>query len=271
MYPTIIQLGPLHISSIGFFMTFAFLAASFLTWREAKREYLDEEAVLDVFLLSVAFGIVGARISFIFLYPDRFGINILRWLLPSWMPGFYLYGGIIVGIAAAFLISERRKLGFSKFLDAIIPGVIFAAALYKIGKWLDGSVIGVATESFIGLPVVGESGRFVPVALIEAIMFFAIFIVLVRVRNYFIVKRKIVGAQFLAGVSLAALVENGVFFLTRDKIYLVSVPISLSISVLAFIVSVILLYRKTRILREDLQILHAHINSLFKTVRKKIK
>lgn len=259
MYPTLIQLGPLSISSMGLFMTLAFLSASFLIWREAKSAYLDEETVLDVFMLALALGIVGARISFIVLHPGRFGVNILRWLLPTWMPGFYLYGGVIFGLGTVFFVSERKKIPLFKILDTIVPGVMFAAALYKVGQWLDGSLVGIKTSTFFGLPVVGEVGRFVPVALLEAAVFLVIFAFLVKTRNYFIVKRKIRGALFLAGVSLASLAESGFFFLIRDNVYFASIPVSLSLSVLAFFVSGIILYRKTRNLESDLKKLQSYI------------
>lgn len=270
MLPTLLQIGPLSISSMGFFITLALLSASFLIWREAKREYLDEEVILDIFLVTLFFAVIGARVSFILLHPDRFGFNVLRWLLPTWVPGFYLYGGIVFGVVAAFFISEGRRIAFAKFLDVSVSPVLFAGMVYKIGQWLDGSLVGIETRTFFGLPVVGESGRFIPVALLEAAVFLLIFAFLIKTRNYFIVKRKIPGALFLSGVSLTSLVESGVFFLIRYKIYLASFPISLAISVLAFFISSSLLYKKTRSFREDIKILHKRNKKVIKFLRLKL-
>ena len=89
MLPTLLQLGPVRIASFSVFILLAFLVSTFIVWRTSKREYLSEEKTMDLYLLSVVWGIIGARLSYVLIYPEKFGFNILRILLPSWMPGFY--------------------------------------------------------------------------------------------------------------------------------------------------------------------------------------
>jgi phosphatidylglycerol:prolipoprotein diacylglycerol transferase len=270
LLPILLKIGPIRISSLGFFMVASFFSASFLVWREAKREYLEEEKVMDIFLISLFFGLVGARIGYILLFPEKFGINIFRMLIPSWMPGFYSYSGIVFALFAIYLVCEKKKVEFRGFLDIIIEALIFGAFLYKIGQFLDGSLIGIPTESIIGLPVVGENGRFIPISLIQASLYLVIFAFLVKVRDYFLVKRKIHSALFLVGVSLGSIIESVSFFFTRDKIYIGSIPVSLTFALLAFITSTALLYKKTRSLKGDLRGVRARVSVFVKSFKSKL-
>lgn len=255
MLPTLLQIGPLRISTFGFFIVLGFLLAAFLIWREARREYLDEEKVFDVFLLAVFFGAVGARASFILLFPGKFGFNILRMILPSWMPGFYIYGGLLAGFFVVYSLSKVKELEFGKLLDILLPGFLIWSIFYKIGQFFDGSLIGLETKSFIGLASAGEVGRFVPVAVIEGLAFLLVFAFVVKVKNYFLVKRKVFGGLFLAGLALASLAQTGTFFLVRDKVYFSFIPVSLLLAVFSFICSLIVLYKNTRSLKNDIKLL----------------
>lgn len=270
MLPILFKLGPVQICSLGFFMFLGLFTASFLIWREAKREYLDHEAILDAVLIAFFAGLIGARISFILLHPDRFGFNILRWLLPSWMPGFYIYGGLIFALVFLYLINIKKKIQFFKLLDVVFPGFLFSAILYKLGQWLDGSLIGLQTTSFIGMPVVGEEGLFIPVALIEALIFFLIFIFIVKKRSYFFVQQKTEGILFLTGLALTSLVETVMFFLLRDKLYYWRViPVSLVLALGAFLVSIILLYKRTRVLKNDIKGFSTWFGLIYKNLKLK--
>lgn len=271
MLPTLLKIGPLSISSMGFLMVLSFLAATFLVWREARKEYLDEERVMDVFLISLVVGIIGARISFIILFPERFGVNVLRMLLPTWTPGFYLYGGIVTAFIISFFVANKKKVEFGKFLDAAIPGVIFGAALYKLGQFADGSLIGKGTELFFSLPVAGETGRFIPVPLLQAVLFFVLFIILTRIRKLLVVERKVTGALFLLGIVFASGIETAAFFLQRDTVWFGGMPISLVISVSAFLLSVVLFYKKMRSARGDFSALRSNLRSLLQKLTPKKK
>lgn len=51
MYPILFQLGPVTIYSYGFFLALAYLAATYILWREGKKQGFQEEKLID---LSIA-------------------------------------------------------------------------------------------------------------------------------------------------------------------------------------------------------------------------
>ena len=238
MLPTLLQLGPIKISSLGFFMVVSLLVIVFLTWREGRKEYLDEEKVMDILLLSVLAGVIGARLFYVILHWDLFGFNILRVFLPTWVPGFYIYGGILTALSVSYLICVRKKINFLRFFDAVIPGFIFGAVIYKIGLFLDGGLVGV----------------FIPVALVQALLYLVVGVIVAKLRDSLVVGKKKSGALFLTGVILVSLAEVATYFFIRDKVYL-----SLGIASGALVISVVFLYRKMRDFRADFKRISAKL------------
>lgn len=268
MLPTLIQIGPLRISSLGFFMLLSFFAVAFLLWREARREYLDEEKITDIFLLSALAGIIGARITFILLNPDLFGFNILRMLLPTWMPGFYPLGGLAAAFAVAYPISLQKKIEFGKLLDAAVGPLLLGAAIYKVGQFLDGSLLGVETDMPIGFPAVGEEGRFLPLPLLEATIFILLYVAAARLREYFVVKRKLKGGLFLALLGAAGFVELLLSPLVREPETAFGISLGLILFAAAFGISVTMLYSKTRSLKNDFSLIRSRLSSISSPLRK---
>ncbi|NCN58930.1 hypothetical protein COW99_04830 [Candidatus Roizmanbacteria bacterium CG22_combo_CG10-13_8_21_14_all_38_20] len=270
MLPTLLQLGPIRIASFSVFILLAFLASTFIVWRTSKREYLSEEKTMDLYLLSVVWGIVGARLSYVLLYPEKFGLNILRILLPSWMPGFYTYGGLVAAVISVIVLSRKHEASYKKYLDIFAPALILSVGLYKIGQFLDGSLIGISTNiPYFGmLTVVGEAGHFVPLALIQAIIYFAAFYLITnKWSRYFLITRKLPMGIFLTSATLVATIESFSFFLTRDKLFISVVPISLVIVLLILVISASMLYRLTRKFKQDKELIFKFLKKL---TRKKV-
>jgi len=258
MLPTLLQLGPIRIASFSVFMLLAFLVSTFIVWRLSKREYLDEEKTMDIYLLSVIWGMIGARLSYVLLYPDKFGFNLFRMVLPTWMPGFYIYGGVIAGILGVIVLSRKKEAKYTKYLDTFAPAFILAVGLYKIGQFLDGSLIGTSTNiPYLGLPVAGQAGYFIPLALFQAVAYFITFYLVNRWSRYFLITHKYTGGVFLSALVVAGGIETISYFFTRDKLFILMVPLSLAITLSAFIFSSILLYKQTRSFAKDRQTLLA--------------
>src|SRR3989338_4496080 len=268
MLPTLLQLGPVRIASFSVFILLAFLVSTFIVWRTSKREYLSEEKTMDLYLLSVVWGIIGARLSYVLIYPEKFGFNILRILLPSWMPGFYTYGGFTVAVIAVIVLSRKHEVNYKKYLDIFAPALVLSVGLYKIGQFLDGSLIGISTDiPYLGLRVAGEAGYFVPLALIQAVIYFVAFYLITKWSRYFLITRKLPMGIFLTSATLVATIESLSFFLIRDKLFVFVVPISLVIALLILVVSGSMLYRLTRKFKRDKDLIFKFLK---KPTRKKV-
>ena len=105
--------------------------AIFLAGREEKRLGLPRDTAVDLALIVVPCGIIGARLYYVFMSWEHFASQ--PWsILYIWEGGIAVYGAVIGGAAGAWLYARRKKLSFAVLADLIAPGLLLAQA---IGRW----------------------------------------------------------------------------------------------------------------------------------------
>ena len=107
------------------------LAAVWLSGREERRYGLPRDTAVDLALVVVPCGIVGARLYYVAMTWDMFAPNPLS-ILYVWQGGLAIYGGVIGGALGAYGYARKKKLSFSRLADVMAPGVLLAQA---IGRW----------------------------------------------------------------------------------------------------------------------------------------
>lgn len=114
-------------------ITFAlgFLLALMLALRHARRFGIDQDDLLDYFLLAVPFSLIGARLYYVAFTWESFRDNPLR-ILNTRYGGMAYYGGVIGGILAFWLMSRIKKMNFLHLLDYFAP---YLALGQGIGRW----------------------------------------------------------------------------------------------------------------------------------------
>ena len=156
-YPILLRIGPVTIYSYGLLLTLAILGGVFLFWRRARREGFAEESILDLALVTLISGVVGARVLFILANFPVFRSDPLD-VFRSFNTGLSFLGGLIFGTLGFFLFTRRHTWSFSKLTDLAVPGLALAQALGSLGLLLSG----------FAQATVGE----------EAILFFLVFLIL---------------------------------------------------------------------------------------------
>lgn len=107
------------------------LLASLLAEKEEKRLGLPQDTTLDLAMVVVPFGIVGARLYYVLMSWESFAHNPIS-ILYVWEGGIAIYGAVLGGMLGAWLFARRRKLSFLTLADIIVPGLLLAQA---IGRW----------------------------------------------------------------------------------------------------------------------------------------
>ena len=105
--------------------------AVFLADREAKRQRLPPDTVIDLALWVLPLGILGARAYYVLFSWPVFERNPVS-VLYIWEGGLAIYGGLIAGFLTLLVFCRRRKLSLPRMLDILAPGVALAQA---IGRW----------------------------------------------------------------------------------------------------------------------------------------
>lgn len=121
--------GPLQWYSV--LIVTGILLAIWLAGREERRLGLPRDTVIDLALIVVPCGIIGARLYYVAMTWDLFRNNPVS-ILYIWEGGIAIYGGVIGGALGAWVYARRKKLPFLRLLDMIAPGLLLAQA---IGRW----------------------------------------------------------------------------------------------------------------------------------------
>lgn len=142
------QIGNFHVRGYGFMIGLGFLLALVLGCKRAKKLELKDESVIDIAILAIICGFLGAKILYVIVSFKDFLKDPLAVLGSE---GFVVYGGIIAGVLAAWIYCKVKKLVFLEYFDLIMPEVALAQGFGRIGCFLAGCCYGRPTESAIGI------------------------------------------------------------------------------------------------------------------------
>lgn len=150
-------IGPFTIHGYGLMIGIGILVCLIVGLYRGEKKGMNQEAIVDIGLLSMISGFLGAKLLYVIVEFDAFLSNPLEVLGSE---GFVVYGGIVLGIVCAALYCHRKKLVFLKYLDLLAPSISIAQGFGRIGCFLAGCCYGKETTSSIG--VVFPEGNFAP-------------------------------------------------------------------------------------------------------------
>lgn len=160
--------GKLDVRWYGILITTGILLAVLYTvWRGKRNEKILSDDVIDVALVTVVLGVIGARLYYVLTDSGNTYDSFLD-VIAIWQGGLGIYGGIIGGCLGIVLACRVKKLSWRKLLDMAAPGVMLAQAIGRFGNFCNGeaygSLIGEATAfTFFGkehILSVGEGSLF---------------------------------------------------------------------------------------------------------------
>ncbi|PKM72065.1 MAG: prolipoprotein diacylglyceryl transferase [Firmicutes bacterium HGW-Firmicutes-16] len=157
MYNDIFTIGSITIHGYGLMIGIGFVCAILVGAYRGKRRDLDINVIIDIALISIAFGFLGAKLLYV-LTDIRHFFEAPLVVLGS--EGFVVYGGVLSGALSAVIYCHRKKLSFISYFDLLIPSVAIAQGFGRIGCFLAGCCYGRETDSILG--VVFPSGSIAP-------------------------------------------------------------------------------------------------------------
>ena len=102
-------LGPLQWYSV--LIVTGILVAIWLAGREERRLGLPRDTVIDLALIVIPCGIIGARLYYVAMTWELFRDNPVS-ILYIWEGGIAIYGGVIGGAVTTALFCKIRKIKF---------------------------------------------------------------------------------------------------------------------------------------------------------------
>ncbi len=142
------RIGPLTIHGYGLMIAVGFLLCVVMGMYRARRRSLSPEAILDIALIGIVAGFLGAKLLYVIVEFPAFLADPGSVLSTE---GFVVYGGIIAGVVSAIVYCRIKKLVFLQYFDLAAPSIALAQGFGRIGCFLAGCCYGRETESAFGM------------------------------------------------------------------------------------------------------------------------
>ena len=146
-----------HITIFGFSIAFygiiiviGMLLGMTLAARDAERRGIGEDTIYDFSLLDIVFGVIGARLYYVFFQWDNYRGNLLE-ILNLRAGGLAIYGGVIGGILSLMFYCKRKKQNFLNLADSSILGVLVGQILGRWGNFFNAEAFGRYTDSLFAM------------------------------------------------------------------------------------------------------------------------
>lgn len=223
----------------------ALLAVVFASRRE-KTLGLGKDTALDIALVCLPFGLIGARAYYVLLHASEF--ESFAHILDLRRGGLAIYGGILLGALAAFVLCRIKKGDFLRWADLALPCVALAQGIGRWGNFFN--------QEAYGVEITASALQFFPLAvyiprdgLWHAAAFFyeSVWCVLIFLfacalpsKKYFIKK----GAGTLFYLLMYGFERALTEGLRTDSLYLGAVRASQLLSVLALSAAALILIKK---------------------------
>lgn len=147
------QIGPVTIRMYAVCILIGVCCAVWILTRRWKRAGGTFDQVLDLTLVTVPCGLVGARLYHCLSTPAMYfpPTGNPTSILKVWEGGMAIFGGIIGGTLAAFLWCRHKRYPFALLLDCLAPGLLVAQAIGRLGNWFNQELYGKPTTLPWGL------------------------------------------------------------------------------------------------------------------------
>jgi len=131
MFPTLVELFGIKISTYGLLVAIGLLLAYLLSLRLSKREGIPQDKAEWVFIYAAVLGVVGSRIAFLVEHPET--VKSIFDVFALWKGGVTFFGGLAGGILGVLIAIKRYSLPLWKVADVAAPSLALAHAVGRLG------------------------------------------------------------------------------------------------------------------------------------------
>lgn len=248
--PVAFRLGPLEVRWYGIIIGTAVILGTILSIREANRQGIDEEFMIDLYLWVVPAAIIGARLYFVIFTWDYYKNNLLK-IFAFRSGGLAIHGAILGGLLAAYIFVKKRKESLWRILDIVAPYLVLGQAIGRWGNFFNREAYGgVVSKEFISIfPGFIQKQMYIngqyyhPAFLYESIWDFLIFLFLISIRRKTFLQKGDLFVFYIVGYSIGRFFIEGI---RTDSLMLGSVRVAQVLSILLIFTGLIILYLRHR-------------------------
>ena len=145
-----IDLFGIEIAYYGIMIGTPILLGFWIAAREAKRTGQNPENYLDMGIIGVIAGIVGARLYYVIFSWDMYKDNLLD-IFNLREGGLAIYGGVIAAVISVLVLAKVKHLSAPQIFDTIAMALLNGQMLGRWGNFFNREAFGGYTDSLFAM------------------------------------------------------------------------------------------------------------------------
>ena len=251
-------IGNFTIAYYGIVIAIGMLLGMIVAVKRAKATGQKPDDYVDLVILGMVFGVIGARIYYVIFSWDMYKDDLLS-IFNLRQGGLAIYGGIIAGVITVFIVTRIKKINFGQACDTVAMSVPIGQILGRWGNFFNREAFGEYTNGLFAmeLPVsavrqneitakmwentiVRDGVTYIsvhPTFLYESLWNCGVLLMVYLLRN----RTKFYGELWLIYVAGYSLGRFFIEILRTDQLLIpgTAIPVSMVVAAVAFVGSVI--------------------------------
>ena len=142
--PVLLQIGSISIHWYGLLIAIGVLIG--LLWIEKRASQTElSRHIVNLSILAVVFGVIGARLLFVILKWSEFSNSWLD-VVNLQNGGLSIHGAIMGAIIVIIIYAKKHKVPILKILDIFIPALLLGQAIGRFGNFFNQEAFGAPTD-----------------------------------------------------------------------------------------------------------------------------
>lgn len=210
-----------------------------------RNKFLPDE-IINVVLIALPFGIIGARLYYILFRWDYYSQHMGE-IIAIRDGGLAFHGGLILGIIVGIIYCRLRKIPLGHILDCCGPALLLGQGIGRWGNFFNQEAYGgIVSKPFImhfpdfiqkGMLIEGEYRH--PTFLYEFLWNILVFVIIMLLWNKYKERQGTMFSLYLIGYSLGRFWIEG---LRTDSLMLGSLRIAQIVSIVGILAGLLFLF-----------------------------
>lgn len=142
--PVAFKIGELTVYWYGLLLAAGVLSGLiWLNWKVSDSKFKSH--IINIAALSIASGVIGARLAFVILKWSEFSGNWAE-MISLHHGGMSIHGALILGALAVLIYAKVYKLPILRIFDLLIPPVLIGQIIGRFGNFFNQEAFGPPTD-----------------------------------------------------------------------------------------------------------------------------
>lgn len=223
--PVALQLGPISIHWYGLIIGTAALLGLLLALKEAGRQGVNKDLILDLVMYAIPIAILCARIYYVIFRWNEYYSTHPGEIIAIWNGGLAIHGALIGAVLTAIVFARVKKVSFWRLADITAPSLILGQGIGRWGNFMNQEAHGgpvsltflqnlhlpnfIIEQMYIQDPETGQYQYYHPTFLYESLWDLLGFVVLLIFRRKLPLKRGDLFLTYLIWYSVGRFFVEG--------------------------------------------------------------